>query len=102
MHWCLAFCCPSFRSLAPGAMDCCPSPAGGDCITSKLRCERNRLGGAGQLFKSMNASLPDLQYRATEKEGAFVERIVLQNRHHENKPLEISKPQYCFQVEIPS
>jgi hypothetical protein len=49
------------------------------------------LAYAGQLFKSMEASLPNLQDRAIEKESAFVMRIVLQNRHHENKPLEISK-----------
>src|ERR1700735_5074149 len=50
----------------------------------------------------MKARLPDLEHRAPKKEGAFVERIVLQNRHHENKSLEISKPQYRFQVEMPT
>src|SRR5579863_483040 len=57
---------------------------------------------AGQLFQSMEASLPYLQDRATEKEGAFVVRIVLQHRHRENKPFEISKRQYCFQLEMPT
>lgn len=48
----------------------------------------------------MEASFANFQNRAPEKESAFVLRIVLQNRHHENKPFEVSKPQHRFNIEM--
>ena len=40
----------------------------------------------------MDATFPNLQSRSPEKESAFVARIVLQNRHHENKRPKSASP----------
>ena len=44
--------------------------------------------------------LPEFPRRAVEKEGAVI-KIVLQNRHHKHKALEIGKCQHCFETKVP-